>query len=157
MQKITGIDLHAAAPLGAMVHYSDGTARPPERFNKKLSEWKRSNGCGHLVMVRAGDPTRPWSQPTLTIQTEDGAVLVVRMTFNARDPKLFYKVEPRKPGAIMAFSNFGDSIEIQHIWPNLQAAQEWARRGRYVLGKCGHKYLTVLDDGKLAGYTPPES
>lgn len=42
-------ELMRTVPLGAFIRYSDGTPRPPERFNKKLNAWKRSNGTGLLT------------------------------------------------------------------------------------------------------------
>ncbi len=40
-------------PLGTQVRVSDGTPRPPERFNKKLQAWKHSNYTGVITEYRA--------------------------------------------------------------------------------------------------------
>lgn len=32
-----------SAPIGAIVAWSDGTPRPPERHSKKLAAWENSN------------------------------------------------------------------------------------------------------------------
>lgn len=46
MSTTTIID---AAPLGALIRYTDGSPKPPARFTKKLAAWERSNGVGRLV------------------------------------------------------------------------------------------------------------
>jgi hypothetical protein len=48
-------ELLKTVPLGAIVAFSDGTPRPPERFTKKLSAWKNKNGFGLLTEKSAGD------------------------------------------------------------------------------------------------------
>ena len=42
----------AQAAIGKTVAVSDGTARPPERFNRKLAKWKQSNYTGRLDEVK---------------------------------------------------------------------------------------------------------
>ncbi len=42
------------APLGAIIRYSDGTLRPPERHRRKLQAWERHNNTGRLVKRQAG-------------------------------------------------------------------------------------------------------
>lgn len=49
MPFLTAAELHALKPLGATVRFTDGTPKPPARFNKKLAEWERSNGLGVYV------------------------------------------------------------------------------------------------------------
>lgn len=46
-------ELIRTAPLGAVVAFSDGTPRPPERFTKKLAAWKLNNGQGVLTAKTA--------------------------------------------------------------------------------------------------------
>ena len=41
------------APLGAIIRYSDGTPRPPERHRRKLQAWERHNNTGRLVKKQA--------------------------------------------------------------------------------------------------------
>jgi hypothetical protein len=47
-------DQTALLPNGTQVRVSDGTPRPPERFNKKLSKWKSSNYDGVVVGFEHG-------------------------------------------------------------------------------------------------------
>ena len=49
MSATTIID---TAPLGALIHYTDGSPKRPARFTKKLAAWERSNGVGRLVTPR---------------------------------------------------------------------------------------------------------
>lgn len=51
---LTALDILKTAPLGAYIAFSDGTPRPPERFNKKLSAWKNRNGGGILTEKTPG-------------------------------------------------------------------------------------------------------
>ena len=41
--------LDDAAPLGALVRFSDGAAEPPQRHHRKHATWRSSNGTGRLV------------------------------------------------------------------------------------------------------------
>ena len=41
--------LYDAAPLGALVRFSDGTVEPPQRHRRKHAAWRSSNGTGRLV------------------------------------------------------------------------------------------------------------
>ena len=50
---LTAPQLHALAPFGATIRFTDGTPKPPERFTKKLAAWKRNNALG--VYIEAKD------------------------------------------------------------------------------------------------------
>ena len=41
--------------IGQRVTVSDGTKRPPDRFNRKLAAWKRNNYTGHVH-----ETSEPW-------------------------------------------------------------------------------------------------
>ena len=41
--------LFTLAPYGAIVRFSDGTPKPPERFKNKLREWNSNNSTGRFV------------------------------------------------------------------------------------------------------------
>ena len=45
------------APLGAIIRYSDGTPRPPERHRRKLQAWENRNNTGRLVKKMPGRRT----------------------------------------------------------------------------------------------------
>ena len=64
--------LIAAAPVGALVSYSDGRPRPPTRFKRTLAEWRRFNGVGRLdgvtpAEMRGAHEFRPASSCTSAI------------------------------------------------------------------------------------------
>ena len=54
-------DVYDNAPLGSLIRYSDGTPKPPARFNKKLAAWQNRNGVARLVRK---EPQR--DRPTYT-------------------------------------------------------------------------------------------
>jgi hypothetical protein len=41
--------IYDLAPIGAIVAWSDGSPRPPERFKKKLAAWQTRNSSGRLI------------------------------------------------------------------------------------------------------------
>ena len=41
--------IYDQAPIGALIRYSDGTPRPPQRFKHKLAAWENNNNGGRLV------------------------------------------------------------------------------------------------------------
>jgi hypothetical protein len=41
--------LYGAAPLGALIRFSDGAVEPPQRHRRKHAAWRSSNGTGRLV------------------------------------------------------------------------------------------------------------
>jgi hypothetical protein len=47
--------VYDSAPLGSVIRYFDGTAKPPTRFRKKLSAWESRNGSGRLVKKAAAN------------------------------------------------------------------------------------------------------
>lgn len=148
----TASELHALAPLGATVTFSDGTPRPPDRFKKKVKEWRRHNGTGLFVAAKVGGRHK-YDSPSITLQTLSSTVLVVNQVWHLDTP-LTFDVTPPSPGSIIAYSDYGGEREVAHVWPSLLDAKIWAREERYVLGKCGHKYLVVQPDGTLAGTVP---
>jgi len=60
MSATTIID---TAPLGALIHYTDGSPKPPARFTKKLAAWERSNGVGRLVKKEPPRSYPTWTAP----------------------------------------------------------------------------------------------
>ena len=94
MSATTIID---TAPLGALIRYTDGSPKPPERFTKKLAAWERSNGVGRLVKKEP-----PRSYPTRTAPasftlhegnfSSDGVILVTIMRSHSADSRLNFEV-----------------------------------------------------------------
>jgi len=155
---MNGLELFALAPLGARVAFTDGTPRPPERFNKKLATWKGNNAEGFFVGVTPNDG-KPWSSDSFVLQTRSGPFLIVNQHFDAKTTKTF-EVTPPAPGTILAYGDFGGRIEIKHVWANIEQARDWAGRPPkgfvYKFNSCGHKYFIVAEDGTLRHGTPTE-
>ncbi|MFA5951900.1 MAG: hypothetical protein WC807_16620 [Hyphomicrobium sp.] len=47
------------APIGALIRFSDGTPRPPDRFKRKLQAWENANGTGRLSEKTPGSDRSP--------------------------------------------------------------------------------------------------
>jgi hypothetical protein len=149
---ITATELHALAPLGASVTYSDGTKRPPERFKNKSRTWEGSNGSGYFTAANPDD-----ARPRFTIMKEYGNTrlgpsLTVKCVFGL-DCKLTFEVTPPTPGTILAYREFEGRVEVSHVWPTLADAHAWAH-GFYKFETCGNRFWLVTDDGKLIDHMP---
>lgn len=155
---MNGKELFALAPFGAVVAFSDGTPRPPDRFTKKLSAWKSNNASGVFVGRTHGKGKGAWDVDHFTLQTLSSAVLVVNMGFNVGDTDRFTVTAPAVPGTIIAFSKFyterGDD-ECSHIWPSYAHAIAWSRANGYDLNKQGWAFKIMGADGVLAPFTFP--
>ena len=126
-----------AAPLGALVRYSDGSPKPPARFTKKLAAWERSNGIGRLVKKEPprmhGARTSPAS---FTLHegnfSSDGVILVTIMRSHSADSALsFDVVEVPQPGQVKILLDFGGATELLHLAANQVAAELWIAREGY--------------------------
>ena len=162
--KLTAKDLHTLAPLGAYVAYSDGKPKPPQRFNKKLKEWDRSNSWGYFIKAGRGDPTKSYHRPGFALQQDHGHFII--NTHFGLEGDLSYEVTMPPAGAILAYhdhSDLGHALEISHVWQNLNAARTWAwghgRNGKpdYRFATCGNKYFIVTPNGSLMDYMPADA
>lgn len=125
------------APIGAIVSWTDGTRRPPERHRKKLSTWKTNNSSGRLI--RKEPPrTRPTcSSPAgFTLHEADfgaGGVIAIRVhrNFSVDSALQFTVVERPVPGSVRVFDRSGDNAELVHLAPHRAAAAEWLSRHGY--------------------------
>jgi hypothetical protein len=120
------------APLGALVRYSDGAPRPPERHVNKLRAWKRRNGQGRLVeKTRArtmGSVTLPAS---ITLHegdfTSEGVVvLTVRGIHSITSSLRFDVVDVPSPGSVLCLKTFAETDELLHLARDRAAAAAWA-------------------------------
>ncbi len=126
-----------AAPLGALVRYSDGSPKPPARFTKRLAAWERSNGIGRLVKKEPqrihGNRTSPAS---FTLHegnfSSDGVILVTIMRSHSADSALSFEVvEVPQPGQVKILLDFGGATELLHLAANQVAAELWIAREGY--------------------------
>ena len=125
------------APLGAIIQFSDGTPRPPDRHHKKLSRWLARNSQGRLVRKRGklerGVIDIP---PEFTLHMEnigDRAVTVMRIfrSFTTDTDLSFTIVERPAVGSVLVLDRPGDEAELVYIGSNRQDAEEWLARHGY--------------------------
>ena len=125
------------APLGAVIRYSDGVPRPPERHVKKLRAWKRRNGRGRLV-EKTPERVRPSYVSPAGFALHEGdygsqgvVVLSVRGIYDVTSSLSFEVVSVPQPGAVLCLTGFQGSVELQHLAADREEARRWAARNRY--------------------------
>ncbi|MEQ8932076.1 MAG: hypothetical protein RID96_19825 [Nitratireductor sp.] len=125
------------APIGAIIAYSDGAPRPPERHRRKLADWKNRNGAGRLICKRTAVERGAHTIPaSFTLDEGDfgsnGAIVMrVHKTFDVNSPRHFTVREQPVPGSILVLDRPGDAGELVHVAQNRQAADEWLSRHGY--------------------------
>ncbi|MGX1500866.1 hypothetical protein ACSSV1_005935 [Labrenzia sp. MBR-25] len=105
-------------PLGAIIRFSDGTPRPPERHRRKLQAWERNNNTGRLVNKQAGATVGKTRIPaSFTLHVGDfgsKAVVVLRVfrTFSVDSALEFSVIERPAVGSILVLDRPGDADEV---------------------------------------------
>ncbi|MGO4560162.1 hypothetical protein [Mesorhizobium sp. 2RAF21] len=129
--------IYDCAVLGSVIRYSDGTAKPPVRFRKKLSVWQSRNGSGRLVKKEPPQTRATYSSPAYFTLHEgifgEGGVIVVsvRRTWSVESDLRFVIVERPAIGMVRVLQDLGDSPELLHLAANREAAEHWLARNRY--------------------------
>lgn len=128
----------ASAPIGAIIAWSDGTPRPPERHRKKLSAWKSNNSQGRLIRKQGARHSGPmFVDADFTLHEGDfgsgGGVIVIRVhrTFSRASALQFTIVERPAVGSVRVFDRPGERAELVHVAPHRAAAVEWLSRHGY--------------------------
>lgn len=129
--------IYDLVPLGAVIRYSDGTPRPPERFRKKLAAWENNNNSGRLVRKTAartiGNHT---TQASITLHQGDFGsagtiVLRVHRTFSL-DSELTFVVTERPPvGAVRVLNRAGTDAELVYLSSSRADAESWLQNHGY--------------------------
>lgn len=125
------------APLGAIIRYSDGTPRPPERHRRKLQDWQRRNSSGRLVKKQAATIVGQTIIPaSFTLHEGDFGsqgiiVLKVFKTFSVGSDLAFTVTERPVPGSILIFDRPGDQSELVHFAASMEDAEDWLSRHGY--------------------------
>lgn len=129
--------LYDLAPVGAVIRYSDGTPRPPERHVQKLRAWKRRNGQGRLV-EKTPEKVRPTYTSPAGFALHEGdygsdgvVVLSVRGIYDVGSSLKFEVVSVPPAGAVLCLTGFDGSVELQHLAADREAAIRWAARNCY--------------------------
>lgn len=115
------------APLGAVVRFSDGTPRPPDRFKNKLRAWKSNNGDGMLVEKTPASDRFP---ATIKLHTGDfgsSGIVVMRtyVCYLVTDPRRFEIASVPPAGTVRILDCAHKRTELQHLAPDIAAAQRW--------------------------------
>ena len=126
-----------SAPIGAIVAWSDGTPRPPERHRRKRDAWTTNNSQGRLVR-KQGDRDIGTLDPyaSFTLHEADygaGGVIAIRVhrTFSLGSSLRFTVIERPPVGAVRVFDRPGDNAELVHLAPHRAAAEQWLSEHGY--------------------------
>lgn len=125
------------APLGAIVAWSDGNPRPPERHHRKLDAWRTNNSRGRLIRkqgVRDIGTLDPYA--SFTLHEADygaGGVIAIRVhrTFSLGTTLRFTIVERPAVGSVRVFDRVGDDAQLVHLAPHRAAAERWLSEHGY--------------------------
>ena len=122
------------APLGAIIRYSDGTPRPPERHRRKLADWQRRNSSGRLVKKQAATCVGQTILPaSFTLHEGDFGsqgviVLKVFKTFSVGSELTFEVTERPAAGSILVLDRPGEQGELVHVAAGMKDAEDWLSR-----------------------------
>ncbi|TGP50888.1 hypothetical protein EN873_23835 [bacterium M00.F.Ca.ET.230.01.1.1] len=125
------------APIGAIVAWSDGTPRPPERHSRKLSAWKNDNSQGRLISKQGGpDAGMLGSGGSFTLHEADfgaSGVIAIRVhrTFLLGSSLRFAIIERPAVSSVRVFDRPGDDAELVHLAPHRAAAGQWLSEHGY--------------------------
>lgn len=113
--------VYESAPLGSVIRYSDGTAKLPARFTKKLAAWESRNGVGRLVRKEPPRDRAIYSSPAyFTLHEGDfgqGGIIVVsvRRIWSVESNLRFEIIERPTIGMVRVLQELGDSPELLHL------------------------------------------
>lgn len=129
--------IYNTAPLGAIISFSDGTSRPPERHRKKLAAWKYRNGCGRLIQReperRLGNTVTPATFILQMLDQAGGAVSVIRVhrMFSVGSRLSFTIEELPSVGTVRVLDGPEDNAELVHLTVDRREAEVWLARHGY--------------------------
>ena len=144
------------APIGAIIAYSDGTPRPPERHRRKLADWKNRNGAGRLICKRAAVERGAHTIPaSFTLHEGDfgsnGTIVMrVHKTFDENSPLEFTVCEQPKAGSVLVMSRPGELGELVHLAASRGDAEDWLTRHGYPEAELQEVMASAPDAGRAA-------
>lgn len=121
------------APLGALICYSDGKPRPPQRFRRKLAEWERNNAAGRLIRKEPARQIGNFPMPaSITLRKGDvgggGVILMVIHQIFSIDTRLRFDVIETPPiGSVRIQQTVGGEVELLHLAADRAAAEAWLK------------------------------
>jgi hypothetical protein len=125
------------APIGAIVAWTDGAPRPPERHSRKLDAWKTNNSQGRLIRKRGrSDIGILGPHASFTLHEADygaGGIIAIRVhrTFGLNTRFSFTILERPAVGSVRVFARAGDDAELVHLAPHRAAAEQWLSEHGY--------------------------
>lgn len=144
------------APIGAIIAYSDGTRRPPERHRRKLADWQNRNEVGRLICKRSaverGTHTIPASFTLHEGDYRSNGTVVMRVhkTFDVNSPRGFTVRELPEPGSVLVMSRPGELGELVHLAANRSAAEDWLTQHGYPEAVLQEVTVPAADTGRAA-------
>ncbi|KIU53877.1 hypothetical protein [Bradyrhizobium elkanii] len=129
--------IYDLAALGAIIRFSDGTRRPPERHRKKLAAWEHRNSSGRLIRKQAERRVgNTVISASITLHAGDyggGGVVVLRVhrTFSVDSDLTFVVTECPKVGAVRVFDRPGDDAELVYLASHRADAECWLQSHGY--------------------------
>lgn len=132
----TMLDGHAvltAVSLGTVLRYFDGTPQPPARHSKKLRAWQSRNSSGRLVEKSPGASSYPagFVLHEGTYTSDGTPIIIVRRHYFVTTDLRFEILERPQPGMVRVLTRWNGKDELQHLAPDMAAAEAWAARNRY--------------------------
>jgi hypothetical protein len=134
---MSATDIFDNAPLGSIISFSDGQAKPPVRFVNKLREWESDNGSGMLIRKKPAVQLPTWVSPaTFTLHVANYSsgrvvVLMVQHTHLVTSRLELSLLKRPAPGSILILPLWGARMELPHLAVNQGAAQTWLAKNRY--------------------------
>jgi hypothetical protein len=143
---MTTKELYDLCPYGAFVTFSDGTPKPPPRHTKKIAKWERSNGQGYFVKA---DPPYNYEGAVggVTIQLIDSDVLVYNYGISLNS-NLTFNVTLPPPGTVLAYREWREAFEVNHVHKDLNAYIAWCQRNRYEPFGHGGQFWIINEKGE---------
>jgi hypothetical protein len=134
--RLTGQQIIDTAPLGALIAYSDGSPRPPDRHKRKLEAWKNANGTGRLVAKTPASDLLPahFKLHIGDFGTRAVIVIVFFKTFMADSANTYVIEQLPPPGSVRILDKNPRYTELVHLAADQSAAEAW------IAGKTGTPY-----------------
>lgn len=123
----------AAVSLGTVLRYFDDTPQPPARHTRKLRAWQSRNSSGRLVEKSPGASSYPagFVLHEGTYTSDGTPIIIVRRHYFVTTDLRFEILERPQPGMVRVLTRWNGKDELQHLAPDMAAAEAWAARNRY--------------------------
>jgi hypothetical protein len=119
--------LYDAAPLGALIRFSDGVAEPPQRHRRKHAAWRSSNGTGRLVRKAPPKQALPacFTLHAGDFGTADVTIVKAYRVFAVTSPLAFAIVDKPRPGQVALLHDDLGMPTLVHLADTEADARAW--------------------------------